>query len=142
MKPVKKTYQPAPVEYWSCGKDVKGHFHTEKKFVLRCIAKQGTPPFKDKCAANLIRNNKIIARFVEVKQAAQTARDLGLTYGVVGSVIDEAMRVCQSNPLATYSPTRRTDDGRYAQQGRAPMYTFMRILIGCLKEKSCPLAWT
>lgn len=126
MKIVKKSYA---VEYWSCGKDTKGHFHSAEKFARRCTTKQGTSPFADKCAAALIRNKKIISRFIEVKQMAQTARDIGVSCGVVGNVIMEAMSICQSNPLGTYSQTRRMDDGRYADQCKEPMYTTVSLSL-------------
>jgi hypothetical protein len=129
MKPVKKLRHLEPVEYWSCGLDIKGHFHSEKKLSRRCIARQGTPPFAEICAARLVRNKKIIARFVEIKNMAQTARDLGVSYGVVGNVISEAMDICRSKPLAKYSPTRRMDDGRYTSQCKDRIYTTVSVSL-------------
>ena len=122
MKPVKKTYQSDPVEYWSCGKDIKGHFHIERKFAQRCIADQQKLPFAEVCAARLARNKKIIVRFIEEKHKARTARGVGVSSGVVSNVIQNAMDICQSNPQGEYAPTKRTSDGRYHDQTRGPIY--------------------
>jgi hypothetical protein len=115
------------ITYWSCGKDTKGHFHSTEDFALRCIAKQGDTPFADKCAATLIRNKKIISRFIEVKQKAQTARDTEVSSGVVGNVITSAMHICHSNPLGAFRYTRRTDDGRYYAHSRSPAHTTIAL---------------
>jgi hypothetical protein len=129
MKPVKKMRHLEPVEYWSCGLDIKGHFHSEKKLSRRCIARQGTPPFAEICAAKLIRNKKIITRFIEVKQMAQTGRDIGVSSALVANVLRGAMDICQSNPQGAYSPTRRMDDGRYTEQCKSPIYTTVSISL-------------
>ena len=45
-----------PVEYWSCGKDFKGHFHIEYRFAQRCIDRQKTHKLRPD-AKTLVKRN-------------------------------------------------------------------------------------
>jgi hypothetical protein len=109
-------------EYWSCGKDCKGHYHNNKKSALQCIVKGKNIPFADICATKLARNKKIITRFIEEQHKARTARSVGVSSGIVGGVIRNAMEICQSNPQGDYAGTRRIKDGRYHNQTQAYIY--------------------
>ena len=119
MKPEKKTYE---VEYWSCGKDTKGHFHVKEISARSCMNKRGKTPYADKCEMLLARNKQIIREYIEGMSMAQAGRNVDLSSTGVREVIQRAMKICQSNPGGCFRPTVRTQEGRYTNQDKQEIY--------------------
>jgi len=107
-EPVRKTYA---IEYWSCGKDVTGHFHTNEKRAKECMGRQSNSRLSVK--ERLVRNLQIIERYLLPTTQKTIAAQLGVCTATVGHVLNNAKRIC-NEPVTNIVLL----DGRFAEKPR------------------------
>ena len=122
------TLKQREIPYWSCGKESKGHFHTTEKFATRCMERIG----KSRSAAWFdlhARNKAIVERLANGEHQSRIAKDLNISAGRVGQLVSYIMRICQSNPHASWYRPRLIDGDRFTDQyGNDARVTFSLTL--------------
>ena len=126
MKPIKKTRQ---IPYWSCGMDVKGHYHASQKQAAICIAKPGKTDYIDVCREKHKRNKLMVSGFAHGQSITNISKSLDIPRHTVNRVCFKALDICNSRPGASYKPTRRIDGDRYVSNARELGYTTIYITL-------------
>jgi len=92
MKVEKKTYT---TEYWSCGLDKKGHHHKTEDVAERCAEKQRVSAARPPKIDLTERNRNFVLRWIECKNAAQVAKEFGVSYSVAKGPINRYARISE-----------------------------------------------